>query len=72
MKIMNTPTNLGIESIRAMKTKLGVYPPALTTAIRTLAQIIGQSNLGNITLLDPTPHQLGFGIYILSNHRPRR
>ena len=51
--------DLGIESIRAMKTKLGVYPPALTTAIRTLAQIIGQSNLGNITLLDPTPHQLG-------------
>jgi len=52
--------DLGIESsIRTMKTKLGVYPPALTTAIRTLAQIIGQSNLGNITLLDPTPHQLG-------------
>jgi len=47
--------DLGIESsIRTMKTKLGVYPPALTTAIRTLAQIIGQSNLGNITLLDPT------------------
>jgi hypothetical protein len=29
--------DLGIESIGTMKTKLGVYPPALTTAIRTLA-----------------------------------
>jgi phosphoribosyl-ATP pyrophosphohydrolase/phosphoribosyl-AMP cyclohydrolase/histidinol dehydrogenase len=34
-------------------------PPVLTTAIQTLAQAIGQSNLGYITLIDPSPLQLG-------------
>ena len=33
-------------------------PPVLTTAIQTLAQAIGQSNLGYITLIDPSPTQL--------------